>query len=161
MSTWQPMLMMSLFSLKPLWSSLRKLNETMIEYYLSGKFHSVREPNGTLKVDNDDPEHHLSAKWLKEDVRMAVSAKTYIENAIDRLERMLGVTLFATFKLSPREDRTRVVRPSFFAELFLDELQDAKVKNTHLHTHPSDSPPVPGINFLDGRARYIFILPPV
>ena len=91
------------------------------EYYLGGNFHSVREPNGTLEVDNDDPEHHLSVKWLKEDVRMVVSAKTYIENAIDRLERMLGVTSFATFNTP-------------MAESLHPELDDSPLLNTEDHS---------------------------
>ena len=52
------------------------------EYYLGGNFHTISEAPNTLEAGNEDPQHHLSEKWLKEDVNMACSAKTYIENSI-------------------------------------------------------------------------------
>ena len=60
------------------------------EYYLGGNFHTITEAPNTLEVDNEDPQHHLSAKWLKEDINMASSARTYIENSIKRLETSFG-----------------------------------------------------------------------
>ena len=60
------------------------------EYYLGGNFHTISEAPNTLEAGNEDPQHHLSEKWLKEDVNMACSAKTYIENSIKRLETSFG-----------------------------------------------------------------------
>src|SRR5210317_2078249 len=62
------------------------------EYYLGGNFHIIKEVPGLLEAKNDDPKHHLSKKGLKERITMAFSARTYIENAITRLEKMLTCT---------------------------------------------------------------------
>ena len=62
------------------------------EYYLGGNFHIIKEVPGSLEAKNDDPKHHLSKKWLKEGITMAFSARTYIENAINRLEESLTGT---------------------------------------------------------------------
>ena len=40
------------------------------EYYLGGNFHSTKDIDGTLEVNDDMQEHHLSSKWLKEGVKM-------------------------------------------------------------------------------------------
>jgi hypothetical protein len=58
---------------------------------------------------------------LKEDVRMAFSAKTYIENAIDRLEKMLDNTTFSTYN-SP------------MAESLHPELDDSPMLNSVEHS---------------------------
>ena len=41
-----------------------------------------------FKVNNDDPSHHLSSKWATENINMAFSAKTHIENTVVELETM-------------------------------------------------------------------------
>ena len=59
------------------------------EYYLGGNFHTVR--NIDLKeTDNDEKGHHLSRKWLKEDIKTAFSARTYVQQSIKKLEGMMG-----------------------------------------------------------------------
>ena len=59
------------------------------EYYLGGNFHTIK--NIDLKeVDNDTKGHHLSSKWLKEDVRTAFSARTYVQQSVSKLETMMG-----------------------------------------------------------------------
>ena len=39
-----------------------------------------------LEINNNDSEYHLSEKWLKENITMTFSVKTYINNTIKRLE---------------------------------------------------------------------------
>ena len=62
------------------------------EHYLGGNFHTIseREAPNTLETRNDNPQHHLLPKWEKEGVHMASSAKTYMENLIERLEQTSG-----------------------------------------------------------------------
>ena len=64
------------------------------EYYLGGNFHVTKEVDGQQEVDNDDKDHHLSPLWLKEGVKTAFSARTYIKQCIGKLETMMGVTSF-------------------------------------------------------------------
>src|SRR5210317_2100534 len=64
------------------------------EYYLEGNFHIIKEVPRLLEAKNDDPKHHLSKKWLKEGIKMAFSARNYIENALTRLEESLNCTFF-------------------------------------------------------------------
>ena len=65
------------------------------EYYLGGNFHVAKDVEHVKEVGNDNPQHHLSELWLKEDVKMAFSARTYIEQSLEKLERMMGVQSFA------------------------------------------------------------------
>ena len=69
------------------------------EYYLGGNFHSV---TGIQEANDDDHTPHLSSKWLKEGVKMAFSARTYIDQCMNKLEEMMG-TVFPT-KGSPMSD---------------------------------------------------------
>ena len=87
------------------------------EYYLGRNFHTIEEVPNTLEVNNDDPQFHLSAKWLKEDVNMALSAKTYIENSIKRLEDSFGYTFKVwntpvNESLHPELDQSAILNPS-------------------------------------------------
>ena len=68
------------------------------EYYLGGNFHSTKDVDGTIEANDDDPQHHLSSKWLKEGVKHAFSARTYIKNCMKKLETMMGVEAFPQFK---------------------------------------------------------------
>ena len=47
------------------------------EYYLGGNFHTVKDID-IKEVGDDQKGHHLSGKWLKENIRTAFSAKTYV-----------------------------------------------------------------------------------
>ena len=87
--------------------------------------HSARNPNGTLEVDNDDPSHHLSNKWLKEDISMAFSAKICIENAVERLEKLLGVTSFAQWNTPMAE----AAHPELDASPLLDATNHSKIQS--------------------------------
>ena len=66
------------------------------EYYLGGDVDmmnsnpSTKEVDGTLEVDHDERDRHLDVKWLRHHVKTAFSARTYIKNTIQRLERMMG-----------------------------------------------------------------------
>ena len=60
------------------------------EYYLGGNFHTTKDFDNALEVNNDDKAHHLTAKWLKEGVQTAFSARTYIEQCMDKLQHMMG-----------------------------------------------------------------------
>src|SRR5210317_1221035 len=62
------------------------------EYYLGGNFHIIKKVPELLEAKNDDPKHHLSKKWIKEGITMTFSARTYIENALTRLEESLNCT---------------------------------------------------------------------
>ena len=59
------------------------------EYYLGGNFHSA---SGIEQANDDDHGPHLSSKWLKEGVKMAFSARTYIDQCMVKLEEMMGTT---------------------------------------------------------------------
>ena len=72
----------------------------MPEYYLGGNVHSTKDVDGTIEANNDMQEHHLSSKWLKEGVKNAFSARTYIKNCMKKLETMMGVEFF--FSLKPQ-----------------------------------------------------------
>src|SRR5210317_1421108 len=73
------------------------------EYYLGRNFHIIKEVPGSLEAKNDDPKHHLSKKWLKEEITMAFSAKNYIENAIIILEESLNHCIFSLYN-TPMSD---------------------------------------------------------
>ena len=79
------------------------------EYYLGGNFHSVLEAN------DDDHNAHLSSKWLREGVKTAFSARTYIEQCMSKLEDMMG-TVFST-KGTP------------MSELYHPEIDDSPLLN--------------------------------
>ena len=48
------------------------------EYYLGGNFHSTKDFNPLSEVEHGDKDHHLSAKWLKEGIKTAFLARTYV-----------------------------------------------------------------------------------
>jgi hypothetical protein len=52
------------------------------EYYLVGNFHTTKDVDGLQEANDDDPTPHLSSKWLKEGVKTAFSARTYIEQCM-------------------------------------------------------------------------------
>ena len=87
------------------------------EYYLGGNFHSVPD----IKEANDnDPNPHLSSKWLKEGVKMAFLAKTYIEQCMTKLEDMMSQTF--PLKGSP------------MAEAYHPKLDDSPLLNSQEHS---------------------------
>ena len=54
-----------------------------------------KDVDNLQEAGNDDPQHHLSKMWLKEDVSMAFSARTHIEQSLGKLEEMMGTSGFA------------------------------------------------------------------
>ena len=60
------------------------------EYYLGGNFHTTKDEDGVQHVGHDEQGKHLSHEWAKHNITTAFSAQTYIHNALERLERMLG-----------------------------------------------------------------------
>ena len=80
---------------------IREIRETFVlkgvgkpECCLGGNFHTVadKDVDNAQEAGNDDPQHHLSKKWLKEDVTMAFSARTHIEQSLGELEKMMGTS---------------------------------------------------------------------
>ena len=91
------------------------------ECHLGGNFHTVQDSvPGVIEANDTSPDHHLSEKWLKEDVSMAFSAKTHIKNSLERIERMIGHEL-AT-KNTP------------MSESWHPELDDSPMLNSEEHT---------------------------
>ncbi len=72
------------------------------EYYQGGDFHTTKEIDGIEEANDDDTAPHLSSKWLKEGVKTAFSARTYISQCMSKLETMMNKT-FST-KNSPMSD---------------------------------------------------------
>ena len=60
------------------------------EYYLGGDFHTTKDVDNLAEVNHDVQDKHLPASWLKEGVKTAFSAKTYITNCMEQLEKMMG-----------------------------------------------------------------------
>ena len=65
------------------------------EYYLGSDYLTVpnnedSQPKGTLTVNNEESDKNLSTLWLREGIKTAFSARTYIKNTIGRLEKMIG-----------------------------------------------------------------------
>ena len=93
------------------------------EYYLGGDVDmmnsapSTKEVDGTLEVDHDEKDKHLNVKWLRHNVKTAFSARTYIKNTIERLERMMGGKEFSLEK-SPMAEH---LHPEIDDSPFLDE----------------------------------------
>jgi len=67
------------------------------EYYLGGNYHTTKDIEGLQEVNNDSPDTHLSSKWLKEGIKTAFSARTYVQQSISKLEEMMGVKEFSTY----------------------------------------------------------------
>ena len=71
------------------------------EHCLGGNCHTVdglipKEVDGLRDVDHEEKEHSLDPRWLKEGVKTAFSARTYIKNCVERLESVTNQT-FGTF----------------------------------------------------------------
>ena len=62
------------------------------EYYLGGDFHTTKDIDGIEEANDDDTAPHLSSKWLKEGVKIAFSARTYISQCMSKLETMMNTT---------------------------------------------------------------------
>ena len=73
------------------------------EYYLGGNYHSTKDFDPLSEVEHDDKDHHLSSKWLKEGIKTAFSAKTYVEQSLNKLEQMMNMDSFPLHK-SPMPD---------------------------------------------------------
>ena len=92
------------------------------EYYLGGDVDlmssqpSTKDINGVLEINHDEQDKHLNAQWLHHNVKTAFSARTYIKNTIQRLERMIG-KVFATQK-SPMLEH---LHPEIDDSPYLDE----------------------------------------
>ena len=67
------------------------------EYYLGGNYHTTKDIDNVKEVGHDEKDKHLSTKWLKEGIKTAFSARTYIENCIGKLETMMNVQSFALY----------------------------------------------------------------
>ena len=87
------------------------------EYYLGGNFHSV---NGLQEANDDDHTPHLSSRWLKEGVKMAFSARTYIEQCMSKLEAMMNTAF--SLKNSP------------MSELYHPEVDDSPLLSPEDHS---------------------------
>ena len=65
------------------------------EYYLGGDVDmmtnnpSTKDIDGIMEVGHDEKDKHLNVQWLRYNVKTAFSARTYIKNTIQRLERMI------------------------------------------------------------------------
>ena len=73
------------------------------EYYLGGNYHSTKYFDPLSEVEHDDKDNHLSSKRLKEGIKTAFSAKTYVEQSLNKLEKMMNVNYFPLHK-SPMPD---------------------------------------------------------
>ena len=68
------------------------------EYYLGGDVDmmtnnpSTKDIDGIMEVGHDEKDKHLNVQWLRHNVKTAFSARTYIKNTIQRLERMMDRT---------------------------------------------------------------------
>ena len=66
------------------------------EYYLGGDIDTMssnattKDVEGIEEVDHDVKDKHLSIQWLKQGIKTAFSARTYIKNTVERLERMMN-----------------------------------------------------------------------
>ena len=61
-----------------------------------------KDVDGLREVDHEEKEHSLDPRWLKEGVKTAFSARTYIKNCVERLEHMTNQT-FGTFQMPMSE----------------------------------------------------------
>ena len=52
---------------------------------------------GIATVDNEEKDHNISSLWLKQGIKTAFSARTYIKNTIQQLETMIGQD-FSTYE---------------------------------------------------------------
>ena len=89
------------------------------EYYLGSDYLTVpndNQLNGTATIDNEEKDKNLSPLWLKEGIKTAFSARTYIKNTIERLEQMIGRE-FPEFdspmseSIHPEIDNTNILDP--------------------------------------------------
>ena len=68
------------------------------EYYLRGDVDimnsspSTKDIDSIMEVNHDEKDKHLNVQWLHHNVKTTFSARTYIKNTIERLERMIGIT---------------------------------------------------------------------
>ena len=68
------------------------------EYYLGGDVDmmtnnpSTKDIDGIMKVGHDEKDKHLNVQWLRHNVKTVFSARIYIKNTIQRLERMMDRT---------------------------------------------------------------------
>ena len=90
------------------------------EYYLGGNFHTIRDID-LKEVGDDQKGHHLSSKWLKENVRTAFSAKKYVQQSVDKLEKMMGYH-FGT----PKSPMAEALHPEVDESPFLDAEKHSK-----------------------------------
>ena len=89
------------------------------EYYLGSDYLTVpndNQLNGTATIDNEEKDKNLSPLWLKEGIKTTFSARTYIKNTIERLEKMIGRE-FPEFdspmseSIHPEIDNTNILDP--------------------------------------------------
>ena len=57
------------------------------EYYLGGNFHTAKDVDNIVEVDNEEAGCHLPNKWLTENITTTFSVETYIKNNLEKLER--------------------------------------------------------------------------
>ena len=90
------------------------------EYYLGGNFHTTKDIDGLQEANDDDPAPHLSSKWLREGVKTAFSARTYIEQRMSKLETMMNTSF------SPKG--------SPMSETYHPEIDDSPLLNAEDHS---------------------------
>ena len=84
---------------------LDKIRETydlkgvdFLEYYLGSDYISTQKLKDIALEDvkvivyagHDESDKKLSTIWLKQNIKTAFSARTYINNAVDRMDNMIG-----------------------------------------------------------------------
>ena len=84
---------------------------------------SLETPN-IAEVDHGEKLRHLSPLWLKQGVKTAFSAETYIQNSMSRLESMLSKT-FPTYKTPMSE----VTHPELDESPLLNAADHAKFRS--------------------------------
>ena len=96
------------------------------EYYLGGNFHTTqsKDVDGTKEAGHDIKDKSLDDAWLKQNIKTAFSAESYIKNSIDRLEHMIG-TEFALQK-TPMSD---LAHPELDDTPLLDAVQHSKFRS--------------------------------
>lgn len=100
------------------------------EYYLGGDVEIVeyqvttKDVVGIDEAGNDENNKSLGVQWLKEGIKTAFSAKTYIQNTTKRLEAMIG-------KESAKFDTpmSETSHPELDDSLLLDNLDHSKFRS--------------------------------
>ena len=92
------------------------------EYYLGGDIDmmtshaTTKDVIGTQEAGNDEKDIHLDVQWIKQGIKTAFSARTYIRNTVERLERMMDRKF-----PSPNTPMSETLHPEIDASPYLDD----------------------------------------